>query len=200
MSALRRKAIRKAIAAILKNKTDAKEKVFSNQTTPSWVEDLPVILVYTRSEDVEVFNEAPREWKRVTNFVVEVIAVGPEEPNQEDVSSGNCKFLSDILDDIAHQVECELSRDDTLGGNADDINLSSTEFAFEGEGSQPLGSVRLIYAVTYYTDAPASIDKQQGVSDFEGANVDWKVGHDKNEDGNESPDNIVEANDVVDIP
>jgi len=198
---LQRKAIRKAIADILRKEengvyvTDAKDQVFTSQTTPSWVDDLPVILIYTRSEDVEVFNEAPREWKRMVNFVIEVLAKGPEEPNQEDVTA-ETEFLDDVLDKITSQIECELSRDDTLNMTADDINLSSVEFAFEGEGQVPLGSARLIYQVTYYTSVPDSIDKQAGVTDFSEANVDWHVGHD-----NEEPDlTNKEAEDSVDIP
>jgi len=198
---LKRKAIRKAIGDILKVQnagvyvTDAQDRVFTSQTTPSWVEDLPLILIYTRSEDVEIFNEAPREWKRMVNFVIEVIAKGPEEPNLIDVNA-TTEFLDDTLDKITSQVECELSRDDTLNATADDINLSSVEFAFEGDGQFPIGSARLIYQVTYYTSVPDSIDKQAGVTDLTGADIDWHVGHD-----NEAPDlTNTEAQDSVDIP
>lgn len=191
----KRKAIRKAIRNILLNKTEAKDRVFTNQSTPSWVEDLPVILIYSRSEDNEVFNESPREWKRTVNMAIECIAVAPESPNIGDSDESPARLLDDLLDDIADKIELELSRDDTLNCTADDINLSSTEFDFEGDGQMPVGSVRLIYQVTYYTNVPANIDLQPEVSDYEQAGVEWNVGHD-----NESPDENIEANDVVDIP
>jgi len=191
-----RKKIRKAIQSILKNKTLAEGRVYTNQSTASWAEDLPIILIYARSEDLDVFNEAPKEWKRTINWAIEVIAKGPEDPIEDD----GCDLLEDIIDDIAEKIECELSRDDTLNCTVDEVNLASVEFAYEGDGETPIGSARLIYQTTHYTSAPESIDKQANVTDFKSAEIDWSVGHDGSDPGNESPDNIDEATDVVVIP
>ena len=190
-----RKLIRKKIIEILTGTTDAGARVWANQSTPAWEEQLalgPMILVYPRSEGAETYAIAPRELKRTLDLAVEIIAAGPEA---DDEKSG-APSLSDILDDVSHQVECELSRDDTVGCTASDIQLTNTEFEFTNEGAVPFGSARLLYTVTYYTNVPEDIAKQTVTPDFTTAASDWHVGH-----HDDDPDlTNTEANDEVDIP
>ncbi len=190
-----RKIIRKKVVAILKNKTDAKNRVFPNAVVPPWEEELPVILIYPRSEGAGKYAEAPRELERDLDLAIEIIAAGPgpdEDGNAPVDENGNPKkSLEDILDDIAEQVECEMSRDETLGGTADDSILKNTESEFENTGGQPIGSARLTYGVTYYTMSPRSVDKQIGLPDFKEAGLDWHIGDE---------DDTVEAEDIIDIP
>ena len=191
--ASRRMEIRKKLVEFLKGKTDAGNNVFPNLSTPFWSENLPAIAVYPRSESVEMFSVAPKEWTRTLEMAVEIVAKGPEVPCP---LTGGTQFLEDALDLIAAQVECELSRDDTVGCTADDINLISSEFQFEGDGEAPIGSARLVYNVIYHTMVPESQDKQSGLSDFKKVAADWQVGH-----HDDAPDETdIEAQDEVDIP
>lgn len=200
---VRRKAIRKGIQTILKGKTDAGANVFSNLASATWCEDIPLIVVYARQEEIEQLNVSPREYRRALEISIEIIAQGPEDPN---ASEG--KFLEDILDDIAEQVETELGRDETVGqldrleGNdcalVDELILNNVEFEYRGEGKKPSGSVKLIYNAMYTEKRPASVDQQAeayGIADFKTAHAEWKVGHD-----DDAPDNNVEAEDTVTIP
>lgn len=186
-----RKIIRKKIVEILKNKTDAGPRVFPNASTPPWEEELPVILIFPKSEGVVKYAEAPRELERDLDLTIEILAKGPEVDEEGNPPEGK-KSLEDILDDLAEQVECELSRDETLQSVADDSILTNTEFEFAGEGAVPIGSARLTYAVTYFTMSPRTLDKQGILPDFKKAQVDWHIG--------DEDDNTREAKDTVDIP
>ena len=189
--ASRRKLIRKAIAKILTNTTQAGAKVFTNQSTPVPEEDLPCIKIYPRSEAATKFAEAPRELKRIIDVSVEIFVAGPEEPNETDKPT-----VEDLLDDLADEVECELSRDDTVRSTADDIILINTEFEFDGSGARPIGSCRMTYAVTYHQLTPDSIDKQTGIEDFKRSHTDYHVGH-----HDEKPDlENTEAEDDIVLP
>jgi hypothetical protein len=186
-----RKTIRKKIIALLKDATAAEDRVYPNASIPPWEKNLPVILVFNRNEDADLYATAPRELKRMVQFAVEIHAAGPDE---SELLPPEVDSLSDILDDIAEQVEDVFNADDTLGGLADDSILSSTIFDYEGAGNQPIGAARLVYTVTYYRAAPDSIDKQGVTNDFKTANAKWKIGHHDSE-----PDAVVDAEDTVEI-
>lgn len=184
----RRTTIRKAIAKILKGKTAAGDRVFTNQSTPSWDGELPCIKLYPRSEDATEFATAPRELKRIIELSVEIKVSGPEDPESEKPT------VEDQLDDLCEQIECELSRDDTVNNTADDIILTATEFEFDGSGALPIGSARLTYSVTYHQGVPDTIDKQAGIEDFKRSHIDTHIGHNDEEPdlaNKEAEDDIV---------
>lgn len=185
-----RKQIRKKIAAILKNKTDAGPRVFPNATIPPGIEELPVILIYPRSEAAGKYATAPRELVRDLDVTIEIYAKGPETDEDGNPPSDK-KSLEDILDDIAEQVECEMSRDETLQRTADDSILTNTEMEFES-GGVPVGTARLTYSVIYYTMSPRKIEKQIALPPFKTAQVDYHIG--------DVDENTREAKDTVDIP
>lgn len=188
-----RKAIRKKLIAILKGKTSAEDRVYDNPSIPPWEENLPVINIYNRNEDADLYAQAPREYKRTVMFAIECHASGPDQSEQ--LPEGT-PLLSDILDDMCEAIEAAIERDDSLGDEVDESLLTSIQFATEGEGNQPNGSARLLYAVTYYRMAPLSIDKQDGVSDLEEVNAEWKHGH---HNASPEPDAPVTAEDNVDL-
>ena len=187
-----RKLIRKKVTEILKNKTDAKDKVFPNASVPPWEEELPVILVYARSESISEYAHAPRELERDLDLAIEIIATGPEVNLELKTPEPGKKTLEDILDDIAEQVECAMSIDETLGGTADGSILQNTELEFDSAGGQPIGSARLTYSIAYFTMAPRSLDKQGVLPDFKTAETNWHVG--------DEDDDTREAKDSLDIP
>ncbi len=202
----RRKGIRNGIKGILKAANGGAGlgsgvglNIFTNLATAQWSEDLPLVVIYSQSEEIGILGDSPREYKRTLELAIEIMASGPEDPNTTDGD-----LLEDILDDIAEEIETELNRDETVGelaklfGNScklvDELILGTVEFEFTGEGSKPTGSCRLIYNVVYHEFRPASLD-QQTTDDFETAQAEWFVGH-----HDEAPDAIVEATDTVTIP
>ncbi len=184
-----RKIIRKKIAQILTNQTDAGARVFPNASVLPGDEELPVILIYPRSENATLYAVAPRELERAVDVTIEIVAKGPEINTDLQTPENDEKTLEDILDDIADQVEVIMAKDETFGGLADDSILSNTEFEFESSGGSPIGSARLTYSVTYYAMSPRK--SEDGQADFATANIDYNVSEDEN---------TREATDTVDIP
>lgn len=186
-----RKLIRKKIVEILTGATDAGVRVFPNASVPPAEEELPVILVYPRSESAGKYAESPRELERDLDLAIEIVAKGPEVNVDLETPKEGEKTLEDILDDIADQIECAMSRDETLQGTADDSILTNTEFEFESVGGLPIGSARLTYSVTYFTMLPRDVSKQSGLAAFKKVEADWNIGDDEN---------TREADDSIDIP
>lgn len=186
-----RSKIRNKVLEILRGKTLAGSRVYPNASIPPWEDELPVILIYARSETISEYAKAPRELERNLDLAIEIIAKGPEINSDLGTPDPGKMSLEDQLDLIAEQVECELSRDDTLGCTADDSILTNTELEFDSSGGLPIGSARLTYSVTYFRMSPDDVDKQSGLSDFNKAEIDYNVSDD---------DNTREAHDSVDIP
>ena len=178
-----RQKIREAIVNILIDRTDAKKFVKPNFTAPIFIEDLPAILIYTRSEDIEEFSISPRELKRTMQLVIEIVSAGTNDIN-----------LQDQLDTISEQVEQLLSQDDTLDCTVEDIILNSVEFEFIDEGNKPTGSARLIYSVIYLTEMPK---EREELSKAKTVKVDWNTN--KKNKGLKGEE-IIEAKDDLDLP
>lgn len=160
-----RKAIRHAIANVLKNNTEVGANVFPSRKRK--LSGLPAILVYTLEETAEVFNEAPRELKRVLSVAIEIVA-------REDAG------LDDALDDIAQEVEDILSENQTLDDVASDVVLTRTQIDLGAEGDNQHGACILAYDVTYYTmdvsdgvDGPG-VPPANVLRVFERAGVEWR--------------------------
>lgn len=198
MGVSRRKLIRQKFVEILKGKTSVGDRVFSNPSAPTWADELPVILIRTLTESSEMYGQAPREYQRTLQVMVEIIVEGGEDGlcPSTDIDGQPCTtFVEDKLDDIAQEMECALFVDDTVGGTASDLMPLSAEFDFVAEGEKPIGSARMIYNVVYYELLPSSLDKVSGIDDFKTASVEYKVGH-----HDEDPDDQIEAKDTVVIP
>lgn len=179
MSTSRRIEIRNEIIRLIKQAgTAAGDNVLSN---PSIVhKDLPVVAVYTRSEDMEKFSEAPRQWKRDLTVVIEIVARGPEEPVDAD---DEMEKVEDVIDGIAYQIEKVLALDDSLGQCVSDLFPVSTDFEYTSDGEMPIASCRLTYTARYHQFLPASSEEQAGISNWETANVTYRIGHDNSSPG-----------------
>ncbi len=186
-----RKAIRKAVVDILKGNTDAGDRVFPNASVPPWSNELPVILVYQRTEPAREISMSPKELQRSLDLAIEIVAKGPEENSDLATPEPGVKSLEDQLDDIAEQVECFMHADDTLQGTCDESVLTTTEFEFESVGEMPIGSARLTYEASYTTMVPRDTSKQDANADFATNDIDYNIGEDEN---------TREANDTVDLP
>lgn len=200
---LRRKAIREGIKALLDGNTDAGSNVYTNLASSSWQENLPAIVIYPRSETVEDLDVAPKQYRRLLLVTVEIIAIGPEDPNTGDASTP----VQDVLDTIGEQVEDWMSRDDSIGaytdafGNqcrlAERVDLQNVEYEFEGEGLKPIGSLRLNFQVMYSESRPLDVSLQTDVANIADLNqihIDYSVGH-----HDSPPDAIDEATDDIDL-
>jgi hypothetical protein len=182
----KRKKIRKALLDILRGRTDAREKVFATRTMVNWEENLPVINLYFRGEEVKDTESAPRYLNRSLSLEVEIVA-----------DANNDEELADALDDICEQVEVALSRDDSLKDTADDnylVRVSDADVATEG--ARAIGKVSLSFIIEYREFAPRDT-KGQGVGPLDGIDADYRVGHD---DGPPTMDEADAAKDTIDFP
>lgn len=151
-----RKQIRAAVAQLLQGISGVGSRVFESRSRQVWPEELPAILVYTRTETAEIFNESPREYKRTLQLAVEVIAKGDEN-------------VDDTLDDLCQEIEHRIFQDDTLDNLVSDTILSDTEIDFVPDGEQPVGAARITFNVEYFTLAP---EEQEGLDDFLRAHIE----------------------------
>lgn len=166
--------VRRKIVERLKDRTEAAERVFSNRARQLWPEELPAIMVYTRSETSKDFGSAPRSLERELRMAVEIVAKADEN-------------LDDELDTIAQQVEDRILGDDTLGGICSDIILTDTEMAVSGEGDTLFGSAVLTFRVVYHTEVYV---KDAEITDLERINVDYDL----------NADDKIEAVDTIELP
>lgn len=176
----KRTQIADAVVKILKNKTLAGANVAYSYTPKPNMDQLPVVLIYNQSEQVEEFSQAPRELRRNLFMSVEMIADGSDDAE-----------MTVRLDELADQVEQLLSQDDSLNCTADDIILNSVEFQYEGDEHQsPIGSCRLIYLIKYRELMPREV---VNVDDFNSVKADWDISPEGN------PDGKIEAQDIIEF-
>lgn len=136
-----RKQIRDAIKTTLTGLTTTGQRVYLQRNYPMQASALPGLLIYTNSETAEpVTMTRPQKSRRELSLTVEGLA------------KANAT-LEDTLDAIAREVEEALGADPSMGGLAKTSFLTGTEIEFNADGENPVGSVRLTYAVRYMTTA-----------------------------------------------
>lgn len=164
-----RKAIRYAVKSALLNKTAAADRVFANRTDPvmdqatdidAGTEQFPLLLVFTRNERSEVFDESPRRYRRTAEVLVEGTL------NAGDQSD-------DALDDLAQEIENAVLVDDTLGGLVNDTKLTNTAMVLGSNGRKVIGGVTLTFEVEYFTYAPA--EGVQSLDDLEMVDTQYSL-------------------------
>jgi hypothetical protein len=177
----KRTLIGDAIVKTLKNKTIAKQNVAYSYTPKPSMENMPIVLVYAVSEQIEELSQAPRELRRNLFMSIECIADGSDDAE-----------MTVRLDTLADQVEQLLSEDDTLNCTVDDIILNSIEFQFEGDDSEtPIGSCRMAYLVKYREFMPR---EQVNVDSFDSINANWDISPEGKPDGKPEAEDVIEFN------
>jgi hypothetical protein len=133
-----RTQIRIAAAAALFGLPTTGARVYPSRIWPLQPADLPALLVYTTSDDVDGEHTTigrPRKLTRDLSLVVEARAAA---------AAG----LDDTLDTIEAEVVAALAADATLGGLAKDVVLTRSEIDLDA-AEQPAGTNRMTFTVTY---------------------------------------------------
>lgn len=177
-----KRKIREQIRDILiKTGTPAGEQVAIGRSIPTWVENLPTILIYPSNESVQRFNEAPKNYQR--NFAVSIECIGAG--NDDNDLDYNLEVLGERVEDI-------MEVDETLGIDCvDRLELQNVEYQTEPDGQSPTGSLILNYNVRFYQNA-----NQPGLNcldDLKQVNAEWQIGH---HDGSPE-DDVIDAEDQV---
>lgn len=174
----KRKTIRHNVQALLSGQLGAAvgTRVLATRARAIQLDELPCVSVYTRIENAEKLNEAPREHRRTLKLVVEIAA-------RADAT------LDDTLDDLAQLVEERLALDPTLSGVAHDTEIAETATDLAGEGENLVGVCAVTFDVTYDTLAPDDISA--GLSPLETVQAGYDLA---------PADGTLEAEDTIDLP
>lgn len=144
-----RQIIREAAKALLVNQGPWQERVYMNRMRalsqrPGQRSDrtqLPALVIYTRNEQAEVFNAAPRIYRCTVELVFEYIAADSED-------------VDNVLDSGAEIIERIIGRNDTISETANDSDYTGSQLAIVDQGDMPIGSIILTFAVEYDRGAP----------------------------------------------
>lgn len=176
-----KRQIKNAVAKLLKGgNTLAKERVSISRSIPSESAIFPLVNVYSLSETVERFDEAPKRYRRRMTLLVECLSVGDDDNK-----------LDDTLEKLGSQVEALMEKDETLGGLLNKLELTSTDYQLEPDGESPMGLLALRYSLEFFT---TPYNDEDGLSDLNEVDLDWKVGH-----NNETAGEVVDAKDKINL-
>lgn len=175
-----RELIRKQAVAVLMGATSAAASVYASRVAPlisnGWQSELPAIIVYTMDETSEIFNQAPREYRRRVELVVEIHAEGNEA-------------LDDTLDTLARQVERLLLMDDTLGDTVNDLQYVRSRMVLLDQSEHLTGACRLIFEAEYFDRHPDDLFNQS-LPDLNTVATEYSL-------GNAQPDSADRAKTII---
>jgi len=171
-----RQLIREAAKTALIGKTRAGSRVESGRPNPlsqrptalGGREELPAIIIYTRTTRSAVFDESPRRYRHEAELTVECAL--EVEAGQE---------IDDELEEFEQEVLNALLLDDTLGGTADDLQLTGSTNTINGDGAKLLAAVIITFEAIFYTEAP--VPGTQTLDDFERMHVEYSLDGNQND-------------------
>ena len=135
-----RQQIRERVGTTLTGLTTTSSNVFQSRVYPLENDNLPAIIIYTKSEDSEpVVIGTNRLMNRELTLAVEAYV--------KSVSNSD-----DTIDTITKEVESALAADTTLDGLAKDTYLESTEITYTGEGEKPIAVCTMNFIIEYCTN------------------------------------------------
>lgn len=162
-----RELIRKQAVAVLLGATNAGASVYASRVAPlisnGWQSELPAIIVYTMDETAEIFNQAPREYRRRVELVVEIHAEGNDA-------------LDDTLDTLARQVERLLLMGDTLGDTVNDLQYVRSRMVLLDQSEHLTGACRLIFDAEYFDRHPDDLFNQS-LPDLKSVKTEYSLGN-----------------------
>ncbi len=182
---LAKRNIKVAIRDIItKAQTQAANRIHISRSIPPRPDDsdetAPIVLIYSVSEQGEVFDRAPKRYRRILNINIELIDIG----SSDDEVDGRLEFLGE-------EIETALELNDTLNGTCSRFEFAGSQYQFEPDGQSPAGALVLQYQVEFFTQAHRS--GSMCYDDLKIIDIDWKVGH----DGTEAPGRQVDAEDTI---
>lgn len=165
-----RRALRQSAKAALLGKTRAGSRIDSGRPNPlsqapspdGGVDELPSIILYTRSTRSEVFDESPRRYRHEVELTAECV-----------MEIGAGQQIDDELDAFEQEALAALLLDDTLLGTVDDLRLSRATSTIDGDGNKLLGAVILTFEATLYTYAP--IEGTQMLADLRAVHTEYSL-------------------------
>lgn len=114
-------------------------RVYASKTSRTNDEDLPIVVVYARSEtSVADSFGADDPITRTLTVTVDIHATAPDYPD-------------DVINDISMEIENAVTGDSYLAGETVLANLEGFEIIATPEARRPIGLGRIRYTVDYMT-------------------------------------------------
>lgn len=138
-----RKYFRKRIIELIKNAQIAGvlDNVFSWKSTPDDIQTLPVVIVYTKSENSQILDESPKSYQKDFEVQIEIKMMDDDDD-----------LLSDQMDDLSELIEDIIEADFEMEDRAL-LTQSNAQYQTEPDGQSPVGSVILTYVISYKKNA-----------------------------------------------
>jgi hypothetical protein len=136
-----RKAIRAAtVAQLIAANTAAGSRVYATRKPPNESSALPVINVYTLSDQTEevTANTASRELKRLVNLVIEAYVASTDNAD-------------DAIDALALEIETAMDSDESIAGTCGWSWPSETQTQVDF-GDKQYGTLQMIYHCEYHSE------------------------------------------------
>ncbi len=134
-----RDKIRDAVLAAVANLATTKKNAFASRVHPVNDNELPCVLVFTRTEtSAPITMHPPRRFERALTVMVE---------GYVKMNTG----YDDKLDKIAVEVEKAIYGNPSLNALIRDIFISDTEIKIIGEAEKPVAVVSMTFSAKYHT-------------------------------------------------
>ena len=132
-----RRQIRERVATDLTGLSTTGSNVFQTRIFNLEKSKLPCLLIFTEEEAAEISSMAsPRIVFRNLSLVVEGYAAAKAN-------------VDDVLDAISKEVETAMAGDVGINSLATDSFLTDVQISYSGEGSKPIGVIRMTYSIQY---------------------------------------------------
>jgi len=148
------------------------ERVFTNRSRQFWPEELPCIVIYTMKEQTELIS-APKLYKRRARIAIEIVDKGGTNSAQIETDASDDDAVDDRLDALCEAIEIAVTRDDTLNGTCEDIDLVETEMNFTAEGDAVIGAARMVWEAVWHEYLPPDLSEE--LSNLNSIHAAWDI-------------------------
>lgn len=183
-----RQLIREAAKALLLNQGPWEDRVYLNRMRAisqrpgqrSSRSQLPALVIYTRNEQAEVFNVAPREYRCTVELVFEFLAADADE-------------VDNHLDAAAEIIEQIIGRNDRLSDTVDDTEYASSQMTIVTDGEVPIGVVGLTFRAEYRRGSPDA-DFNETLPDMNTLHVEYSLDNEQDDPADRAQTTITGLN------
>lgn len=165
------------VALLVAASTPVGANVFDTRITPYRRVELPAINVRTNDEAVDISIEAPREYERKRELVIEIAVA---------LADG----FAESAEEIMQAVETAINNDIYLAGTAGDTVLKSIKPMFDSTGEVPSVVTEMHYEAVYRTDAVQDGVTAGVLTPFTGVDATWNLGNAVDPGNVAGPDDI----------
>lgn len=119
-------------------------RVYIGRHNPTASTNFPEVYVWQLSEASDTITLSTKRTQQ-RNLIIAVDIWG---------KAATPSALEGAFDDDSDTLRAAILSSSTLGGKCNDINLTNTEYLYDGDEEQAFGCARLTFAVKYFSTEP----------------------------------------------